>query len=260
MELRTVPTVVAIAQLRMHWTLEANGAEIEAAMRRARAEGAAICAFAELALTGFHRGIVTEGVPDKVGPALDHVCALAGELGLAVAIGAPSFGTSGARFNSHLLIDERGVLQARVHKIGLTAPEATFFQPGRDRPVARLQGLRCSAVICREIEDHGPVLEQLHAGAPELVFWPGQMRPDPDQPPMDPPQHVQDAMRLARDSGAWIVQSNWPNALNRPEESAHCGASACISPDGELVFRLPEEGCGIGLFTLGERSARWLPS
>lgn len=121
--------MIAIAQLPMHWTLEANLAAIEAAMRRARAEGAAICAFAELALTGFHREIVSQGVPGKVDPAIDRVRALAGELGLAVAVGAPSFGDGGARFNSHLLIDEHGVLQARVHKIGLTAPEATSSSP-----------------------------------------------------------------------------------------------------------------------------------
>lgn len=252
-----MPPVVAIAQVAMHWTLEANLVQIERAMRLAHAEGAAICAFAELALTGFHRDIVTQGVPDKVAPALDRVGALAAELGLAVALGAPSFGEGGTRFNSHLLIDEHGALQARVHKIGLTAPEATFFQPGVDRPVATLSGLRCTAVICREVEDHGPVLEQLRADPPDLVFWPGQMRPDPDKPPSTPPEHVQQAMRLAHDSGAWFVQSNWPNALNRPEESAHCGASACIAPDGTPMFQLPEQQSGVAVFTLGERRFRW---
>lgn len=252
--------VVAIAQVAMHWTLDENLAEIERAMRLARADGAVVCAFAELAITGFHREIVTQGVPGKVDPALDRVGALAAELGLAVALGAPSFGLDGSRHNSHLLIDERGVLQARVHKIGLTAPEATFFQPGVDRPVATLSGLRCTAVICREVEDHGPVLEQLRADPPDLVFWPGQMRPDPDQPPQSPPQHVQDAMRLARDSGAWLLQSNWPNALNRPEESAGCGASACIAPDGALMFELPRQTAGVAVFTLGERRFRWHPA
>jgi predicted amidohydrolase len=228
-------------------------------MRLAQAEGAALCAFAELAITGFHRDIVSQGVPDRVDPAVERVCTLAAELGLAVALGAPSFGADGARFNSHLLIDERGVLQARVHKIGLTAPEATFFQPGTDRPVATLKGLRCTAVICREVEDHGPVLEQLRADPPALVFWPGQMRPDPDEPPVEPPTHVQDAMRLARDSGAWFVQGNWPNALNRPAESDGCGASACIAPDGVLMFQLPRQAAGVAVFALGERTFRWHP-
>jgi predicted amidohydrolase len=250
--------LIAMAQLPMHWTLDENLREIEAAMCFAAAEGAALCAFAELAVTGFHRGIVTEGVPAKVDPALQSIADWAAELQLAVAVGAPSFGPEG-RFNSHVLIDEHGVLQARVHKNGLTAPEATFFQAGAERPLATLAGLRCSAVICREIEDHAQVLAQLQGQPPALLFWPGQMRPDPDKPVVEPWAHVQDAMRLARDLGAWIVQSNWPNALNRPEESAHTGASAIVAPDGRLVTQLPVQGFGVGLYALGDAAARWVP-
>lgn len=250
--------VIAIAQLPMHWTVAENLHAIQHAMRRAHAEGAAICAFAELAVPGFHRRIVDEGVPDKVDPALATIQALARRLQLAVAVGAPSF-EHGRRYNSHLLIDEQGVLQARVHKAGLTAPEATFFAPGQVRPSATLAGLRCSAVICREVEDLDAVCASLADDPPALLFWPGQMRPDPAKPPAEPPLHVQDAMALARASGAWIVQTNWPNALNRPDESAETGASAVVAPDGRLLFRLPVQGFGLGLFELGAADHRWLP-
>ncbi|MCP5286582.1 MAG: hypothetical protein H6933_16975 [Burkholderiaceae bacterium] len=250
--------VIAIAQVPMHWTLDANLREIEAAMSFAAGEGAALCAFAELAITGFHRGIVTEGVPAKVDPALQCIADWAAELELAVAVGAPSF-TPAGRFNSHVLIDEHGTVQARVHKNGLTAPEATFFQPGTDRPLATLAGLRCSAVLCREIEDLDAVAGQLAGRSPALLFWPGQMRPDPDKPVVEPWEHVQQAMRLARSLGAWIVQSNWPNALNRPEESALTGASAIVAPDGRLVAQLPVQGFGVGLYALGDDAPRWVP-
>ena len=250
--------LIAIAQVPMHWTLEQNLREIEAAMCFAASEGAALCAFAELALTGFHRAIVTEGVPEKVEPGLQRIAHWAAELRLAVAVGTPSFEPEG-RYNSHVLIDEQGVLQARVHKNGLTAPEATFFLHGTDRPVATLAGLRCSAVICREISDHAVLIGQLKGQSPTLLFWPGQMRPDPDKPMVEPWAHVQDAIRLAHDLNAWIVQSNWPNALNRPEESALTGASAVIAPDGTLVGQLPVQGFGVGLYLLGDDHLRWVP-
>ncbi|MBL8348513.1 MAG: hypothetical protein JNN03_24010 [Rubrivivax sp.] len=150
-----------------------------------------------------------------------------------------------------------------VPKVGLTAPEATFFAPGVGRPVVRLavgEGtLACTAVICREVEDHEAVVGALAGSGVELILWPGQMRPDPAKPPQDPPQHVVQAQALARATGAWVVQTNWPNALNRPEESAHTGHSACIAPSGELLFRLPEQGFGVGVFTLGERTFEWCP-
>jgi predicted amidohydrolase len=84
------------------------------------------------------------------------------------------------------------------------------------------------------------------------------MRPDPDKPVQEPPVHVAQAQAMARALGCFIVQANWPNALNRPEESVDNGHSAVISPDGELMFRLPRAEPGIGPFELGASDYEWL--
>ncbi len=250
-------TRLAIAQIPMHWELADNVAAMKHAMDVARAEGAALCTFAELAVTGFHRRIVEWGKPGLVDPAIDEVRERAASLGLAVAFGAPTFDGTGARFNSHVMVDETGAIAAIVSKRGLTDPEATFFERGASRPVAMLAGLACSAVICREVEDRERVLADLAGRRVDVLLWPGQMRPDPDKPLEDPPGHVARAQGLARDVRAHVVQANWPNALNRPEESAHTGHSVCIAPTGEILFRLPEQGFGVGVFTLGEREYVW---
>lgn len=241
----------------MHWSIEENLAEIESAMRLAHSRGARLCAFSELAVTGFHREIVALAKPERIEPAIRRVQALAVELGQAVALGAPTFGAAGGRFNSHLLVDESGRIVAAIDKNGLTDPEATFFERGTTRPSAALQGVASSAVICREVEDHDAVLTQLRGGQPELVFWPGLMRPERDKPSSDPPIFVVQAQDLARQADAYVVQTNWPNALNRPEESTDTGHSACIAPDGALLFRLPKEGFGVGVFALGAREFEW---
>lgn len=251
---------LAIAQIPMHWEVADNLRAMASAMRTAKAEGARLCAFSELALTGFHRRIVDHARPEVVEPARRELQALAAGLGLAIAFGAPTFGDGGERFNSHLLVDADGSLAAVVHKNGLTDPEATFFARGTARPVARVAGVACTAVICREIEDFGPVVGQLHGQGAELVLWPGQMRHDPAKPVQDPPEHVVQAQALATRLGACVVQTNWPNALNRPEESAGTGRSAYISADGQLMFRLPEQGFGVAVFTLGEREFLWRPA
>jgi omega-amidase len=251
---------VAIAQIPMHWDISANLTGMKAAMRIARDDGASLCAFAELALTGFHRRIVEWAHPHHVMPALAEVQAMAASLGVAVALGAPTFSEAGERFNSHLLLASDGSLAAAIHKIGLTDPEATFFSRGSNRPVARIGGLTCTAVICREIEDQSEIIQQLAGRDVQIILWPGQMRPDPEKPVQDPPEHVAQAQALARAVGAYVVQTNWPNALNRPEESANAGHSACISPSGNLLFRLPMQGFGTAVFTLGERTYTWWPS
>ena len=249
---------IAIGQLRMRWTTAENVEAILAAMNAAAACDAQLCVFPELAVTGFHREIVNLAAPEKVAPYLHRIAAECERLEIAVAVGAPTFDGAG-RFNSILLIDERGRLAATIHKNGLTPAEATFFRAGATRESARLRELRCSAVICREVEDHDHVLRQLPPGSVDLVFWPGHMRPDPEKPVQDPPEHVTRAQEMARSLGAFIVQSNWPNALNRPQESAKTGSSAVISAAGELLFTLPQEASGVGVFAIGDRSFEWLP-
>jgi len=235
-------------------------AHIVAALALAAEQGAVIAVFPELALTGFHREIVALAMPGLVAPQVQRLQEICARLSIAVAVGAPTFANEHTKFNSHLLIDEAGELVAVVSKIGLTAPEATFFSPGTNRPVALLQGLRCSAIICREVEDDELVREQLSPGSVDLVFWPGQMRPDPDKPVVDPPEHVAQAQRLAQALGAYVVQANWPNALNRPEESENAGHSAVIAPSGELLFRLPKQAAGLAVFSLGEDGYEWYPA
>ncbi|ROZ76192.1 carbon-nitrogen hydrolase family protein [Ramlibacter sp. WS9] len=250
---------IAIAQISMHWTTPENVASMRKAMDLAHSRGAQVCGFSELAVTGFHRMIGREATPEMVSPALHELQTHAAKLSMAIAAGAPTFGADGAIYNSHLLIDERGVTSAVVPKRGLTDPEATFFKRGESRPVGRMQGLRCSAVICREVEDVDVYSSELAPGSVDLIFLPAALRQDPEKPRTDPPQYVRDIQRLAAATQAHVVHTNWPNALNRPEESVDGGGSTVAGPDGELMFRLPSQASGVGVFTLGDRHFEWHP-
>jgi predicted amidohydrolase len=250
---------VAIAQIPMRWRTHENVASMLSAMELAESRGARLCAFSELAVTGFHREIAREAVAARVLPAVRRLAERAASLSLGAAFGAPTFGEGGALFNAHLLIDERGRLVAEVRKRGLTAAEATFFAPGESRPIGLMQGLRCSAVICREVSDVEVIAADLPTGAVDLVFVPGALRQDPEKPRTDPPEYVQDIRRLAAATNAYVVQTNWPNALNRPEESVEGGGSTVASPRGEVLFRLPGQAAGVAVFGLGENTFEWYP-
>lgn len=164
---------IAIAQISMHWTTPKNVASMRWAMHLAQWHGAQICGFSELAVTGFHRQIAREATPEIVRPAIQNLQAYGAQLALAIAVGAPTFSDDGAKFISHLLIDERGETAAEIRKQGLTDPEATFFARGSSRPIGTLHGLRCSAVICREVEDLELVSSELLPGAVDVIFVPG---------------------------------------------------------------------------------------
>jgi len=250
---------IAIGQIAMRWTTQENVTAIRRAMHLASSRGAVICGFSELAITGFHRQIAREATPEVVAPALREVQAHGAELGMGIAIGAPTFDADGARYISHLLVDERGSTVAVINKRGLTDPEATFFSRGSSRPVGTMQGLRCSAVICREVQDLDAMCTALPPGTADLIFVPGALRQDPDKAKADPPEYVRDIQRLAAATRTFVVQTNWPNALNRPEESVDGGGSTVAAPDGELLFRLPAETSGVAVFDLGQRHFEWHP-
>nr|WP_315491329.1 carbon-nitrogen hydrolase family protein [uncultured Rhodoferax sp.] len=250
---------IAIAQISMHWTTAENVAALRSAIDLAKSHGAQICAFSELAVTGFHRQIAREATPETVWPAVHSLQAYAADLELCIALGAPTFSDDGAKFISHLLIDERGETAAVIRKQGLTDPEATFFARGSSRPIGSLHGLRCSAAICREVEDLELVSGQLPPGTADAIFVPGALRQDPEKPRTDPPEYVRDIQRLALATRTFIIQTNWPNALNRPEESSEGGASTVASPDGQILFRLPGQSSGVGIFTLGQGTFEWHP-
>ena len=251
------PLRVAIGQLRMHWTGEQNTQAIVAALALAAAERADLCVFPELAVTGFHRRIRTEAEPQRVHGWMQAVRGACAEHSIAASVGVPTFPSEGRICNSNVLIDKSGQAVGIVEKNGLTPAEATFFARGSERPVHALLGRRCSAILCREVEDLAEVGAQLPHGSADLVFWPGAMRPAIDGSSTDPDAHIKQGQALARGIGAFLVQANWPNSLNYPEESTFAGQSVVIGPGGELVMRLPVARAGVAVFELGASTHTW---
>lgn len=252
---------IAVCQLRMAWEGDDNTATACAAIALAAREGARVALLPELTLTGIHRRIREMAVPARVAGWLDAVRAACAAHRIAAYVGAPTFADDGALHISQHFIGADGALLATVHKLGLTEPEATFFTAADQRPVVPLLGRRWGTMICREIDHHAQLAPRFRAEAPDIVLWPGGMRPDPDKPRIDPPEHVQQAQQLARECNTAVVMVNWPNALNRPEESAECGASVVIGRGGALRLTLPKAQAGVALIDLDEGdsplTARW---
>ncbi len=259
MSLSSNPIRVAVCQLRMNWQGDQNTASIIKQLEVAASKGAGICLFPELAVTGIHRMIAAAAKPELVLGWLDQIRLTCAREGIATSVGAPTFTHDGRiRISQHFL-DERGETAGIVHKRGLTAPEATFFIPGDQRPTIDLVGQRWSAMICREIDDSDEIAQIFETDPPNVVVWPGALRPDPDKPRSDPPEHVQRAQVFAQNCGSFVIMVNWPNALNRPEESAEGGNSVVIDPEGRILLTLPKAEAGMAIFTLGKTTYEWLP-
>ena len=254
---------IAIAQQPMQWTTAENVDRIIEALVLATEQGASICVFPELALTGFHRGIREQGKPVIVEPAMLQVQAACRAHGIACALGAPTFDMNGTILNSYMHIDATGAIVSTVSKNGLTPAELTFFAPGTSRPVMQFAGRTCTTVMCREIEDIETIVGQLQDQPVDLIFWPslvgnppGTVHPTPED--TADLGYFKRTAALAQRLNAFVVQSNWPNALNTPD-STYLGESRVYAPDGEILLMLPRDEAGVGVFTLGARTFRWTP-
>lgn len=242
----------AIAQPRMHWTLEGNLAETLAALEAAAAGGAVGCVCTELALTGFHRRLPELLDATALGNAEARLRATCARLGIAAAVGMPTLAEDGRVFNSHVYIDAAGRELGRVHKRGLTSSEATLFAPGGARGWTALGGLQVTSVLCREMLDLDlllPELSAVPAAGLRVVFWPSYIgESDAEQRTLCVAYRM-GAQRLARELDAWVLQSNWPEGLNLPGPQGF-GESVVIAPGGTLVLTLPGDVAALRLVAL----------
>ncbi|TAG82791.1 MAG: carbon-nitrogen hydrolase family protein [Burkholderiales bacterium] len=248
---------IAIVQQRMYWTTQENTQFILGKIESAARHGAQICVFPELAVTGFHRQIRTEATPEIVAPALSDIRKACAKFRVASLVGTPTFDTFGNIFNSAEFITDTGETCATIAKIGITPAEATFFAEGAERPIVDFLGHRSTAILCREANDVELLQAQIATNTVDIIYWPGIMRPDPEKPD-NAEHHLLDASSLAKHTGAYIIQANWPMSLNYPEESIDSGHSIVISPSGETLFRLPKAQVGMGVFTLGDTHFIWI--
>ena len=259
----TPPLRMAIVQQPMEWTTAENVEHILAALALAAGHGARMAVFPELALTGFHRGIREQALPEIVAPALRRVQSACRAHAVACMLGTPTFATDDSVLNSYVFIDAEGGIASTVSKKGLTPAEQTFFKPGSERPVMRFEGRSCTTVMCREIEDLDEIAVQLRDEPAELIFWPSLVGhppgtiAEPERAEQDL-GYLQRTAVLARRLNAFVVQSNWPHALNTPDHQ-HLGESKTYASDGEVLLTLPRNEPGIGIFNLGERDFHWTP-
>ncbi|HEX2011220.1 MAG TPA: nitrilase-related carbon-nitrogen hydrolase, partial [Roseateles sp.] len=79
---------IAIAQPAMHWTAADSAAELLSLLERAAMQGARLCVFPELALTGFHRRIAEAARPEIIAPLVQHVRTTCARWGVWASVGA----------------------------------------------------------------------------------------------------------------------------------------------------------------------------
>ncbi|MYU09961.1 nitrilase [Streptomyces sp. SID8361] len=156
--------------------VDANLHELDAACRRARAEGAELLVTTELFITGYDIGDTVRDLArtDLLTPARQ----MAASHGIALVLGAPEY-DSGAYYNSAFFIDPAGTVLGRHRKNHLFGElDRRYFTPGdRTAPVIDYGGVRIAMLICYDVEFPENVRAAALAGADLVAVPTAQMRP-----------------------------------------------------------------------------------
>jgi predicted amidohydrolase len=153
-----------------------NRANIEANLKRhlyfideAAAQGAEFVGFPELSLNGYHFS------KDMTWLRLDghEVRALrkkAAEKGVYVSAGMAEVDAGGKKWNTHFIIDPKGKLLGRHHKIWLTK-ERGFTEAGSEHPVFEVKGVKMGIAICADGSDQKNLQALVKNGA-RILYGP----------------------------------------------------------------------------------------
>ncbi len=208
---------------------DASLQSLDAAARRAAAQGARLLVTSELYLTGYALGERTaESAEEADGPGARAVAGIAARHGLAIAYGYPER-AGDAVHNSVQLVGPAGETLAGYRKTHLYGGyETDHFTPGDELVVqAELDGLRLGLLICYDVEFPEAVRAHALAGTELLVVPTALMRPY---------ETVAHTLLPAR---AWENQLYiaYANRCGPEGDFSFAGLSCLAAPDGAVRAR-----------------------
>jgi predicted amidohydrolase len=136
---------------------------------RVAAQGAEFVGFPELSLNGYHFSKNMTWL-SLDGPEVKALREKAIEKGVYISAGLAEQGADGKRWNTHVVIDPKGRVIARHHKIYLTK-EKGFVLAGSEHDVFEVKGLKVGIAICADGSDRRN-LEALVRNGARLIYAP----------------------------------------------------------------------------------------
>jgi len=210
----------------------ANAAKAHALMAQARAEGAALIAFPELALSGYP--------PEDLLLRPSFLAACAGELEALAAsatdvvavIGHPH--SEGEVYNGASVL-RGGRVECTAHKQALpnygVFDDKRYFRPGHETVTLLVEGVRVGLLICEDVWQPEPAAQAAAAGAELLLVI--------NASPWDEAKQAgREAVLVARarETGCAIA---YVNMVGGQDEVVYDGGSLLVNGDGSIAARAP---------------------
>jgi NAD+ synthase (glutamine-hydrolysing) len=231
---------IALAQLNLLvGDVPGNARRIVAAIDEARAAGAHLVLFQELAVCGYPPEdlLFHAGLRAQVAEALEQITAAS--RGITVVLGYPEYADDSIYNAAAVISDGRQQANYRKHCLPNYSvfDEERYFEPGSEACVVEVAGQRVGITICEDVWEHQPAARAAAAGAQLIVAINGS--------PFRADKQVlreQVLAERARETGLPMV---YQNVVGGQDELVFDGGSCVLSATGHTVFRAPAFAEGV---------------
>jgi NAD+ synthase (glutamine-hydrolysing) len=230
-----IPTLrIALAQLNLVvGDVAGNRTRIIAILERARAEGAHLVLFPELAVCGYPPEdlLFHAGLRKQVVAAMAEI--VGATAGLTAVVGYPEYTDAGIYNAAAVLHDRKQIANYRKHCLPNYSvfDEERYFEVGEDVCVIDVNGIRVGVTVCEDVWEPEPCRRAVAAGAQLIAAINGSpFRVDKQS------EREGVLADRARDTGVALV---YQNLVGGQDELVFDGGSCVVSAEGETVLRGP---------------------
>ena len=209
-----------------------NAQRVRELTAQARAQGADLVAFPELALAGYPPEDLLLR-PSFLAACERELASLTAEAqDIAIYVGHPH--SQGEVYNGASLLRD-GAVELTYHKQALpnytVFDEKRYFRPGELPAVVDIAGVRVGLLICEDIWEIEPAAQSAAAGAELLMVI--------NASPFDVAKNEQREELLARRARENDVAIAYVNLVGGQDDLVFDGASLLVAPDGRIAARAP---------------------
>lgn len=148
-------------------------------------------------------------------------------------------------FNSAFVIED-GRVAGRYSK---AYPNEPGVSAGDDFPIFVKSGVRYGINICNDA-NHADSAEKIVRQAADLILYPLNNTLRPEVAQRWRKKSLANLINRARQTGCWIASSDVTGAL---DGRLSYGCTAIVTPDGEVVARVPEQTEGAAIYEIPAR-------
>ena len=255
---------IGIVQMPMDWTVASNSYSVQRLMKKYKNNDVDLLVFPILTLTGVHEETLLQGQDGRLEEAMLQLKECCVKNQISIALGVPFTHQKVSKHGekkhekhelNYLLIDKEGEVKVNWSQLKNYGSRDLEFETGSlERECAELDSHKISSLLWCEAREEKMYLESLGGAKPDMILWPTAVGDVPEERKDEGYAYTKGIKAISLALEAWLFESNWGASVY---DIKGLGGNRVVSPEGEIVFRCPEDELGVGIYDTESRQGSW---